>query len=202
MPRASSILCLPAVLALATAAPAVELPIIVNGNQLVQAKDEPAPPPAAVKSQLPVIINYPSAALQAAPADGKGPVIIADTAGPRPIKPAPVRVAVAYALPMESDYMAPVAYNAYGIGSMLGVDAGLGYGVSSPYGAGLGYYGAYGYGGYSYAAYGPVAPWGFGLVPPRVEVLDTGIRPNAGRLTSMPSVRAPVYGQVMGVYYR
>jgi hypothetical protein len=200
MPRASSILCLPAVLALAGAASAVELPVIVNGAQVAQAtKTEVAPAPAGAKTQLPVIINYPSAAFQAAPAgqktDAKLPVIIAN-----PVKPAPARVAVAYTVPEYVNYMTPVAYNAYGIGSAYGVNDGLGYGMSASYGGG--YYGDYGYGGYAIPAYDAYGPWGYGAYPPLVQVLDTGIRANAGRLTSIPGARAPLYGQVIGVYYR
>src|SRR5438105_1889250 len=124
MPRASSILSLPATVALATLAPANELPVIINGTPGVAAKGQPSAPPPAAKSQLPVIINYPSAVLQTAPVatNGKLPVIVADTAGPRPANPVPVRVAVAYTFPVSAEYMAPVAYNAYGIGPMLGVD--------------------------------------------------------------------------------
>jgi hypothetical protein len=134
MPRASSILCLPAILALVGAASAVELPVIVNGTQVAQAtKTEVAPAPAGAKMQLPVIINYPSAALQAAPAgqktDAKLPVIIAT-----PVKPAPARVAVAYTVPTYVEYMTPVAYNAYGIGSTYSVNGSLGDGMYAPYG--------------------------------------------------------------------
>jgi hypothetical protein len=204
MPRASSIFCLPAALALAAAAPAVELPVIVNGTQVVQAKTQPVAPPVGGKLQMPVIVNYPSAALQVAPADqkadGKLPVIVANPVVPRPANVAPARVAVAYIVPTYSEYVTPVAYNAYRVGSMLGLDAGGGYGFSAPYG---GYYGGgYGYGGYGFPAYDTFGPWGYGYNPPLVEVLGTGVRANVGRLTSIPSVAAPVYGQVIGVYYR
>lgn len=201
MPRASSILCLPAVLALAAAAQAVELPVIVNGTPVAQAtKTEQAPAPDGAKMQLPVITNYPSAALQAAPAgqksDAKLPVIYANPVVANAVKPA--RVAVAYSVPNYVEYMTPVAYNAYGVGSMASLDGGLGYGMSAPYGGG--YYGDYG--GYVYPGYDVFGPWGYGAYPPLVEVLDTGVQAYVGHLTSMPSVRAPVYGAVIGVYYR
>jgi hypothetical protein len=204
MPRASSLLSLSAVLALAGMAPALEMPVIVNGAQ----ESQPAKPaPDAAKTQPPVIINYPSAALQPAPADQKTdaklPVII-NYAAPA-AKPGPARFAVAYNVPVSDDYMAPVAYNSYRLGSMYSLDAGMGYGLSAPYAGMYGGYGSgygYGYGGYVVPAYDAFGPWGYGLYPPLVEVLDSGVRPNAGRLTSMPSVRAPVFGQVIGVYYR
>ena len=209
MLRASSILCLPAALALATAVPAADLPAIVNGTQVVQGKTQPATPPAADKSRLPVIINYPSAALQAPTdqkSDAKLPVIIGNPPAPQAANPAPARMAVAYTLTAYNEYMGSVAYNPYRLGTMASYDYGMGYGFSAPYG---GYYtGGYGYGGYGYGlgygfpTYDTFGPWGYGLYPPRVEVLDSGVRPNVGRLTSMPSVASPVYGHVMGVYYR
>jgi hypothetical protein len=123
-------------------------------------------------------------------------------------------MAYVYSVPTTIDYMTPVAYNAYRYGPTLGAyTGGMGYGMYSPYSAGLGYYGGFGYGGYGYGGFGygggygyaaplPVAPGGVGWLPPRVEVLDTGIRANVGHLTSMPAVAAPVYGDVIGVYYR
>jgi hypothetical protein len=199
MPRASSILCLPAALVLAAAAPAAELPIIVNGAQVVQAKTQPSDPPVPAKMQLPVIYNYPSAAMPPADqkADGKLPVIVSNPVAPRPANAPPVRVPVAYMVPTYTDYMAPVAYNAYGMGGMYSADVGMSYGYSAPYGG----YGS-GYGAYAIPAYDAFGPWGYGLYPPLVEVLDTGVRVNVGRLVSMPSVRSPVTGHVMGVYYR
>ena len=206
MPRASSILCIPAVLVLAGSARAIELPVIVNGVQVVQApKTPPVASPDADKAKPPVIINNPSAALQPTPAgqtsDGKQPVIV-NMAAAGPAKPAPARIAVAYTVPAYADYVTPVAYNTYGIGSMVGFDGGMGYGLSAAYGGGFGNYGGYGYGGYVVPAYDTFGPWGYGSYPPLVEVLDTGVRANVGRLVSIPSVRAPVYGSVIGVYYR
>jgi hypothetical protein len=205
MPRASSILCLPAALVFSAAAPAIELPVIVNGTQVAQAKSQPVAAPAADKKQLPVIRNYPSAAFGPADqkSDGKAPKIV-NNPGHLPANAAPARVAVAYTVPTYPDYMAPVAYNAYRTGAIFGFDAGAGYGFSAPYGGNCGGYygGGYGFGGYVLPGYDFFGPWGYGFAPPLVEVLDTGVRANAGHLTSMPSVAAPVYGHVMGVYYR
>lgn len=194
MLRASSLLSLPAALAFTAAATAIELPVIYNGTQVAAAPNAAADPPAATgKVELPTIINYPSAAFPKT--DGKPP------AAP---KATPVRVVVAYD---AGDYMTPVSYNAYGAGPMLGIYEGMGYNMAAPYGLGFGNYGGYGYGGYGYG-YGGYGP-GFGLAttlvdlrPPRVEVLDTGVRANVGRLASTPSVAAPVFGEVMAVYYR
>jgi hypothetical protein len=200
MPRASSLLCLPAALVLAAAAPAVELPVIVNGTQVVQANTQPSNPPAPPKMQLPVIYNYPSAAMPPADqkADGKLPVIVNRPGAPPAANAAPVRVAVTYVVPTYTNYMTPVAYNGYGNGGMYSADVGMGYGYSAPYGGGYGS----AFGAYAIPAYDTFGPWGYGLYPPLVEVLDTGVRANVGRLVSMPSVRSPVYGHVMGVYYR
>src|SRR5437588_523564 len=80
-------------------------PVIVNGTPVAQApKAEPAPPPAGAKSQLPVIINYPSAALQPAPAEGRRadvqlPTVVNNPPAPAPARAAPARVAVAYLAP-------------------------------------------------------------------------------------------------------
>jgi hypothetical protein len=215
MPRASSVFCLPALLAAASLANAAELPVIVNGTQVAQAPapTSDAPPPA--KGQLPVIINY-AAAFQATPSeapksDAKLPTIVNES--PKPTKAAPVRAVYAYSFPAGGEYMAPVAYNAYSVGGpMLGAYGSLGY-MPTGYATGIGYYGGAGYGGlgygyaagYGYSAYSPAVALTSSLVdlrPPRVEVLDTGVRPNVGRLTSMPSVASPVYGEVIGLYYR
>jgi hypothetical protein len=208
MLRASSLLSVSAALALASMAQAIEPPVIVNGTAVAQApRPEQAPPPADPKP--PVINNWPSAA-QTAPADNrktdvKLPTITADVLAIKPAAAAPARVAVAYTAPVISEYMTPVAYNAYGVGPQLGLNAAYGYDMYSPFVGGYGY-GGYGYAGYGYAgAYGPslaLAPTFYDFRPPRVEVLDTGVRPNVGHLTSLPSVREPVFGQVIGVYYR
>ncbi len=207
MPRASSILGLLATVAMAAAAPAVELPVIVS--QVVQAKPQPVSPPPA-KLQLPVITNYPSAAMQSVVPKGniQLPVIVPNPARPWPAMTAPVRVAVAYPCAANDYYVGPVAYNAYCVGPLLGLDAGLNWGLCAPWWGGVGcyggcgYYGGYGYGDYVYSAFAPVAPWGLGLQPPRFEILDTGVRPNAGHLTSMPSVWSPVYSAALCVYRR
>lgn len=218
MLRASSFLSLSAVVALAAAAPALELPVIVNGTQVVQAPKPPAAnPPEQAKGKPPVIINYPSALQSEAakPGNGKGPVIITGPAIPHPAKAFPARVAVAYNSTI-SDYMTPVAYNAYGYGQGFGGYAGgLGYGMYDPYTAGVGSYGGYGFGGFGYGGYGyggfvlpanaavgPFGPWGYGYTPPLVNVLDTGVRANVGHLVSMPAIAAPVFGDVAAVYYR
>ena len=209
MPRASSVLCLAVVLALAGQAAAIELPVITNGTQVAQAPPAPAEKPAS-NVQPPVIHNYPSAATQ--PAEGaksdiKLPMIVNQPAVKvEPAKAPAARVAVAY-LASENLYMSPVGYNAYGGGgSILGAYGYGGYG-----------YGGYGYmapsmggyfGGYAYDAYTGYAPAMaltpsiLDLRPPRVEVLDTGVRPNVGRLASMPAVSNPVFNQVIAVYYR
>ncbi|HEY1377644.1 MAG TPA: hypothetical protein VGF55_12665 [Gemmataceae bacterium] len=215
MLRAASILSLPAALALAATAPAAELPVIINGSQLAQApKTEPAPQPAPAKGNLPVIINYPSAAMQAVPANDKLPKIVNLSPAAPPAKPAPGKV-VFYNWAALADVMGPVGYNAYSVGPSLGLGAGLGYELGyemygAPYAGGLtGYYAGYGgayplgYAGYGYAPGGiAMAPSLVDLRPPRVEVLDTGVRANVGHLTSMPAVREPVYGQVIAVYPR
>jgi hypothetical protein len=202
MPRASSVLCLPALLGLAAAANAVEPPVITNGVQLAQAP-KAGDQPAAAKGQLPVIVNYTAAFKgEPPPADGKGPKIINESPAAKPGN-APARVAYAYTYPYVGEYMSPVAYNAYGYGPMLGLNAAYGYGQG--YDMMAPYAGGFGYGGYGYAAaYGGLgfAPAVYDWRPPRVEVLDTGIRANVGRLTSMPPVREPVWGDVIAVYYR
>jgi hypothetical protein len=155
---------------------AAELPVITNGTQTTRSDN--APPPAA-KAPLPVIVNQPSA--------------------PKPSKAPPVRVVVPYNVAAIADDVGPVTYNAYYSGPYAGI------GYLPPNWAG-GY--AYGLGGWGYAPYGypaydawyGFAPWGVGR-PPRIELLDTGIRHNVGSLVSMP-FPAPVYGSVLGVYYR
>jgi hypothetical protein len=213
MPRASSVLSLPALLALAAAANAAEPPVITNGTPVAQApKPGDKPPPPAAKAQLPVIINY--AAAFTAPADakaaeGKGPTIINQS--PAVAKPAkvPTRVAVAYSYPYTGEYMGSVAYNNWGFSGPAFGGGYAGY-VGDPYAAGYGsgaygYAGYAGYAGYGYSAYGPgvaLVPSLIDVRPPRVEVLDTGVRPTVGRLASMPAVREPVFGNVIAVYYR
>ncbi len=206
MLRAASCLSLSAALALAATAPAAELPVIYNGTQVAQAPaGQPAAPPAE-KGPLPVIINYPSAVLnQKAPADGKGPTIV-NLPVPKPER-GPARVVVGN-VAAYADTMGPVGYNAYVAGPGLGLDGGLGYSMYSPYAGGYGGYGGYygyAYGGYPAYGYAPGyalnAAW-VDLRPPLVNILATGVRPNVGHLTSMPSVREPVFGEVVGVYYR
>jgi hypothetical protein len=185
-------------------APAVELPVITNGTQVAQApKPEAAPPPAPADKRLPVIINYPSALSQPAPADAPKsnvplPVITNLSPAVKPARPVGTRVVLPLDVAAYADDVGPVAYNVYGTGWVNGYYGGWG---AWPY-AGYGWCDWCGYG-YPVAMYGaplPWTPWGVGLVPPRVEVLDTGVRANIGHLTSLPSVRSPVYGAVLGVY--
>jgi hypothetical protein len=210
MPRASSVLSLSVALALAASAYAVDPPVIINGTSVAKAQQPPAEKPADSKVQPPVIYNYPSAATNP-PAEGKKsdmklPTIVNQPPAVEPAKAPPAPRAVGYYVPYVTEYMAPVGYNAFGVGGpMLNAYGGYGYG-------GWGY-GCYGYlaggylGGYGYDAYTGYAPALamtpsiLDLRPPRVEVLDTGVRANVGRLTSLPSVREPVWNPVVGVYY-
>jgi hypothetical protein len=193
MLRATSFLGLLALGAMAQSqVRAGDLPVIVNGTQVAQAtKVQPTAPPTTAKGPLPIIINYPSAIMPPAPANPQAP---------KPAK-APTRVVFAYNAAAVADDIDPVAYNIYRYGPMLGAYGygGPGYGIS-PYAGAYGYSSAYGYSGYGAGLAYTTAI--VDLRPPKVEVLDTGIRPNVGRLTSMPAVGAPVYGEVIGVYYR
>jgi hypothetical protein len=162
----------------AARAPAAELPVITNGRQLTRADDAP---PAPAKAPLPVITNQPMA--------------------PKPAKAPQPRIVVPYTVGAIADDLGPVTYNAY----YAGPYAGIGYGYPSwvgGYGYGYGWSG-WGYGSIAYPAYDPwygFAPWGVGR-PPLIQVMDTGIRYNVGSLVSMP-YPAPVYGSVLGTYYR
>jgi hypothetical protein len=223
MPRASSLLGVAAILAIATAARAVELPVIINGTQVVKAaKVEQAP----ANQPQPVIINY--ASLFSAPpaeraADARPTIVnLAPAPAPAPGRPVLGRAVLPYTIGAIADDVDGVAYNAYCFGPALSLCTALSCGTCSPFAYWPDYYGGngfgYGYGcgygcggggcngGYPWAGYCgaiPWGPWGFGWWPPKVEILDTGVRPNLGRLTSMPSVCAPVYGSVVGVaYYR
>jgi hypothetical protein len=154
---------------LAATAAAAELPVVYNGAG--QPKD--APP---AKGQPPVVINYPSAALQAQPAaDAKLPTVVnmQEVAGLKPPKPAAQRAVRAYALPTYYDVNAVVslpymsAYTppafGYGLGGMYGPSYGLG-----GYGLGLGGYGLGLGAGYAYSpfGYGYAAPsYAFGSIP-------------------------------------
>jgi hypothetical protein len=148
-------------------------------------------------AELPVITNGAGGDQPAAKAPP--PVIVNQPSAPKPAKPAPARVVVPLTIGAIADDVAPVTYNAYYGGPFAGI------GYVTPYWAG-GYGYGWGWGGYSpyfYPAYDPwftFAPWGVGR-PPRIELLDTGIRHNVGSLISMP-YPAPVYGNVLGVYYR
>jgi hypothetical protein len=193
------LLYVPAALALAGVAPAAELPVVYNGVTQAPAPAPKEVQPADAKVQLPVIVNYPSAAGVKYPER------------PANAPPAPAR---AYAYRTFTDgYVAPSYYNAYA--PLLGY--GAGYNMAAPYGA-FGYdYGAYGYGGFGGLGYGlgyyggytapslayAVMPGALvDLRPPLVEVLATGVRANINGVTSMP-VAAPVYNDMIGVvYYR
>jgi hypothetical protein len=231
MPRASSLFCLPAVLALAASAHAIELPVIINGDQVAQNKAQPTTSPASANSPAPIIINFPSAAFVGGNPKSNVPLptIANQTPAANAGTAAPARAPNAYAVWVNNGYVTPVGYNAYGFGSGFGAyGGGWGANMYAPYAGGLGYYGGLGYGGLGYGGLGygglgfsglgyggfggygnggyaaplPVAPWGLSWLPPRVEVLDSGVRANAGRLTTMPGVAAPVFGDVIGVYYR
>jgi hypothetical protein len=171
---------------------AADLPVIINGTQVVQApKAEQAPPPAKSNTQLPKIANYPS--------DLNLPVVKQAKGLTRVVVPLDIAAA--------SDDVAPVTYNAYCWGPMLGLYGGPGYGLYAPWSGAYGYSSAYGgyCGGYGYYGCGPGLAYSTAIVdlrPPKVEILDTGVRANIGRLTSLPSVGEPVYGDVLGVYYR
>jgi hypothetical protein len=180
-------------------------PVIINyPSAALQAAPQAPRPPADGAAKTPTVINYPSAA---------GVKVAERVATAQAV---PGRTAVAYRTYAEG-LMTPAYYNAYAplmgyaapgynmVGSMYspyGLDYGFGFG-------GLGY-GGLGYGaGYSGFAYTAPAAYPYAAVPgalvdlrpPRVEVLDTGVRPNAGHLTSFPTA-APVFGDVIVLYYR
>jgi hypothetical protein len=148
--------------------------------------------PADAKVQLPVIVNYPSAAGVKYPDR------------PANAPPAPAR---AYAYRTFTDgYVTPSYYNAYA--PLYGYGAAP-YNVAAPFNAyGFGF-GGYGYGagyfgGYTAPslAYAAIPGALVDLRPPLVNVLDTGVRANVSGLTSMP-VAAPVYNDMIAVvYYR
>jgi hypothetical protein len=207
MPRAPSILCLSVALLVAASARSAEMPVIVNGNALARADKPPAASPPPSNVQLPKIVNLSSLAVQTPAADGKtsdskAPVIVNQAPAPKASNAMPVRYVVDYNMYAASDYVRPVGYNSYaGYNGLYSGYSDYGYtgGFGAYAGYGMGSYGMGGYGGYG-PAYG-YAPFIADLRPPLVEVLATGVRANVGRLTSMPAVAAPVYGEVIGVYY-
>jgi hypothetical protein len=154
--------------------PAAELPVITNGTQTTRTDGLS---PDAAKAPLPVIVNQPSA--------------------PKGAKAPPTRIVVPLTVGAVADDIAPVTYNAYHYGPFAGI------GFVPPFGGGYGYgFGGGAVGPYGYPYYDAIfsfTPWGVGP-PPRIQLLDTGIRHNVGSLVSMP-YPATISGAALGVLY-